>query len=104
MKDFDKHHIQCEIRCDDGMSGWAACTDGKIAPLWKRMQDMAAGEKGRKIAGWTFWVMVRRGPIEITANGTDITYGEVFKRAERILYAAEYAFEHEHGEAANAAA
>lgn len=94
---FDKHHIQCEIRCEGGMRGFAACGDGKIGPLWKRMQEMA---EGRKIVGWTFWVMVRRGPIEITANGADITYGEVFKRAERILYAAEYAFEHEHANAA----
>jgi hypothetical protein len=93
---FDKHHIQCEIRCD-GMRGAAACCDGKVGPLWERMKQMA-GDK--PIIGWTFWVTLRRGPIEITAHGSD-NYTTVLQRAERILLAAEKAFKAEHQEPAH---
>jgi len=93
---FDSHHIQCEIICSDGMTGFAACCDGKIAPLWRRMQEMAA-EKSRTITGWTFWVMLERGPIKITAHGSE-NYTTVLQRAERILLAAEAAHKREHAE------
>lgn len=88
---FNKHHIHCEIRCD-GYRCSAACCDGKVGPLWERMKEMAGD---RKITGWTFWVTLRRGPIEITAHG-DENYAVVHQRAERILLAAEAAFEREH--------
>lgn len=88
---FDKHDIQCEITCE-GMRGSAACCDGKVGPLWNRMVAMAGS---RKIIGWTFWVTLRRGPIEITAHGSD-NYTDVLQRAERILLASETAFEREH--------
>lgn len=93
---FDSHTINCEIRCDPGFRGSAACCDGKIGPLWKRMEAMA---KSRKITGWTFWVTLRRGPIEIQAHGSDMTYAEVERKAERILLASEAAFSAEHNTA-----
>lgn len=89
---FDKHHIQCEIRCESGLTGWAACSDWKIGPLWERMKSMADS----KITGWTFWVTLRRGPIEITAHGSG-NYTDVLQRAERILLASEAAYHAEHG-------
>jgi hypothetical protein len=53
-----------------------------------------AGE--RKIIGWTFWVTLQRGPIEITAHGRDEGYTVVIQRAERILLAAEAVWKAEH--------
>ncbi len=88
---FDEHQIQCEIRCKSGLTGWAACYDRKIGPLWERMKSMADSD----IVGWTFWVKLRRGPIEITAHGSD-NYTDVLQRAERILLASEVAHEREH--------
>jgi hypothetical protein len=94
---FDKHHIGCQISFGNGSTGYAACTDGKVNLLWKRMQEMAGDEK---ITGCTFWVTLKRGPIELTAHGSE-NYTNVLQRAERILLAAEKAFKAEHQEPAH---
>ncbi|WP_439398455.1 hypothetical protein ACRQ5Q_14405 [Bradyrhizobium sp. PMVTL-01] len=101
MSKFDKHYINCNIRCDTGLVGAAACADGNIGPLWEKMKRMAEENKA-KIIGWTFWVTLRRGPIEVQAHG-DENYAIVHQRAERILLAAEATFEREHVGVADAA-
>jgi hypothetical protein len=97
---FDKHHITCNIYTEKGSTHGAACCDGKIGPLWDRTKDGIAEDD--KIIGWTFWVTLRRGPIEITAHG-DENYTIVLQRAERILLASEAAYNREHAKGAEAA-
>lgn len=67
-----------------------------MQPLWDRTKEGIA--KDDKITGWTFWVTLKRGPIEIQAHG-DENYTIVLQRAERILLAAESAWAREHGKA-----
>lgn len=97
---FDKHHITCNIYTEKGSTHGAACSDGKVQRLWDRTKEHIA--KDDKITGWTFWVTLRRGPIEIQAQGNE-NYTTILQRAERILLAAEAAYNFEHGLPAKAA-